>query len=184
MTDLEQTVAALAERVAALEAENARLRMVSEPDPALHAAGRAPSRRSLLVGGAGLLGTFAASNLLGPGRAAAAPTIAASHVVQARQYANPHVLATIATLVPQRGGGHHWARYVWDMSGSFAGTEPPAVLAAASDDYHGSGERAEPTIAVALHREAGTWQAEILVNHVGHLATEVTLHAIAFGSAE
>ena len=97
---------------------------------------------------------------------------------------SPNVLAMTATLMPQRGGGHHWARYVWDMDGSFTGTEPPAVLASASDNYHGSGEQAEPTIAVALVREAGAWRAEILVNHVGHLATQVTLHALAFGPGE
>ena len=68
------------------------------------------------------------------------------------------------------------------MDGSFAGQKPPAVLAAVADDYHGTGERAEPTVAVSVRREGNAWQAEILVNHIGHLATEVTLNAIAFGS--
>jgi hypothetical protein len=31
-------------------------------------------------------------------------------------------------------------------------------------------------------RRLERWQAEILVNHIGHQATEVTLNAIAFGS--
>jgi hypothetical protein len=47
-----------------------------------------------------------------------------------------------------------------------------------------NGERTEPTIAVTLRREAGKWQAEILLNHLGQLVTEVTLNAIAFGSSE
>ncbi len=70
------------------------------------------------------------------------------------------------------------------MDGSFCGEEPPAVLASASDNYHGAGERAEPTVAVTVTRQAGSWQAEILVNHVGHLASEVTLNVIAFGASE
>jgi hypothetical protein len=153
-------------------------------DPVTPVAGRTPSRRSLLVGGAGLLGALAGTNVLRAGRAAAAPVSATAHVVQAQQYTAPLLLGTRVTLVPQRGGGYHWARYVWTMEASFAGEQPPTVLAAAADDYHGSGERAEPTVAVRLQREVGIWQAEILVNHVGHLATEVTLNAIAFGSRE
>jgi len=184
MTDLEQTVAALAERVALLEAENTRLRLSAEPRPMPSDTGRTQSRRSLLAGSAGLLGALAGSKLLAPGQAAAAAAPITTHVVQARQYVAPVLLGTRVTLAPQRGGGYHWARYVWDMDGSFAGEQPPAVLAAASDDYHGSGERAEPTVAVTLQREAGTWRAEILVNHVGHLATEVSLNAVAFGSSE
>jgi hypothetical protein len=38
-------------------------------------------------------------------------------------------------------------------------------------------------VAVVVRREAGTWQAEILVNSIGHLATSVALNALAFGSA-
>ena len=184
MNDIEQTLTALSNRVAALEAENARLRTAGQASPAPGGGGRLHSRRDLLAGGAGLLGVFAAGNLVAPIAAGAAPVAPDAHVVRARQYADPVLIGTRVTLVPQRGGGYHWARYVWDLGDGFAGSEPPAVFAAASDDYHESGERAEPTIAVTLRREAGKWQAEILVNHVGHLATEVTLNAIAFGPGE
>jgi hypothetical protein len=125
-----------------------------------------------------------ATTLAAPGFATAAPACGSAGAVQARQYAAPVLLGTRVTLVPQRGGGHHWARYEWDLDQRFTGEEPPAVLAAAADDYHGTAEQAEPTVAVAVHREDGVWRAEILVNHVGHLATEVTLQAIAFGSSE
>ncbi len=50
MTELEQTVAALAERVAILESENARLRGAWESRPTVPDARRVRSRRGLLVG--------------------------------------------------------------------------------------------------------------------------------------
>jgi hypothetical protein len=182
MRDLESTVAALAERVAALEAENTRLRAERPAGRSLQRGMHTPSRRSLLVAGAGMLGAFAGADMLVPGAAASA--VPASQVVRASRIVSPVLLATRVTLVPQRGGGYHWARYDWDMDGSFGGEEPPAVVAAVSDNYHGAGERAEPTVAVALTREAGAWHAAVLVNHIGHQATEVTLSAIAFGAVE
>jgi hypothetical protein len=183
MSDLEQTIAALARRVAALEEENERLRLVGGSVPTAPGGDRTPSRRGLLVGGAGLIGAFAGSSLLASGRAGAAPA-SVSHVVQADQYAVPLLIGTRVVLEPQRGGGHHWACYVWAMDAQFAAAEAPAVLAAAADNYHGAAARAEPTVAVDVRREGGVWKAEILVNHIGHLATAVTLNAIAFGSRQ
>jgi hypothetical protein len=184
MKDLESTVAALAERVAALEAENARLRAEQPAGRTLQRGMHTPSRRSLLVAGAGMIGAFAGADFLTPGMIAAAPAVTPSQVVRADRIVAPLVLGTRVTVVPQRGGGYHWARYDWDMDGRFAGEAPPAVVAAVSDDYHGAGERAEPTVAVALTRVAGAWHATVLVNHIGHLATEVTLSAIALGLGE
>lgn len=184
MTDLESTIASLAERVAALEAENARLRAAPPVGHVAPKGTHTPSRRGLLVAGAGIIGAFAGADFLSPGTIAAAPAATPSQVVRADRIVAPLVLGTRVTVVPQRGGGYHWARYDWDMDRSFTGEQPPAVVAAASDDYHGAAERAEPTVAVALTRVAGAWHAAILVNHVGHLATEVTLSAIALGSGQ
>ncbi len=181
MNDIEKALYGLSERVAALEVENARLRAEHHGRTQAVSGTATYSRRGLLAGSAGMLGAVAAAVTQVPVAAGAAPA-SNEGVVQATQYREPHILGTRVRLTPQHGGGAYSARYVWDMDGTFAGDEPPAVIAAASDDYHGSSERAEPTIAVALRRSGRTWQAEIVVNHVGHLAAEVTLNAIAFGS--
>jgi hypothetical protein len=176
MRDVEEMLAALAARVTALEAENERLRALVTPKRSPR--DTTPSRRGLLVGGAGLFGAM----IVGAGASTGQANAAASHLVEAVQYEAPILIGARLTAAPKRGGGYHWARFTWDMNGAFVGDQPPAVLAAVSDDYHGADERAEPTVAVALRREDGIWHADILVNHVGHLATEVTLNAVAFGS--
>src|SRR6185312_9120159 len=144
MIDLEETLAALAARVAALEAENERLRVLAASQRP--AQDTAPSRRGLLLGGAGLFGAM----IVGAGASTGQASAAAAHLVEAAQYEAPILLGARLTAAPQRGGGYHWARFTWDMNGAFVGDQPPAVLAAVSDDYHGAGERAEPTVAVAL----------------------------------
>jgi hypothetical protein len=91
-------------------------------------------------------------------------------------------LGVRATVASERGSGHHWARYEWDLAAHFTGAEPPVVVAVAHDDYHRASAAAELTCAVEVRREAGAWRAVILVNNVAHLATEVTINAITLGA--
>ena len=181
MNDVERALAQLSERVAALEVENTRLRAEHCGPTQVTRRMTTYSRRGLLVGSAGMIGAMAAVVTQMPSVAGAAP-VSTEGAVMATRYREPHLLGTRVRLTPQHGGGAYSARYLWDMDGTFAGDEPPAVVACAADDYHGSSERAEPTVAVVLRRSDSAWQAEIVVSHVGHLATEVTVNVIAFGS--
>jgi hypothetical protein len=106
MTTLEQTVEALQQRVAALEAENGRLRT-----PRLPAAEQATSRRQMLLGGAGVVGALAGGSLLG--RAQSADAAAATPAIQptaARKEQALHI-----TLTPLKSRGVYWARHEWRL---------------------------------------------------------------------
>lgn len=182
MERLEELVSALTRRVEALEQENGRLRRAAS-SAAAGGVNSVTSRRSLLAGGAGLIGVLAGAEFLEHVTAAgAAPAIAPSAgTVHSLEVRNPVITALQAVVPVQHSGGNHWARVEWDLSTHFRGARPPVVVASSVDDFHGAAAGAVPTCAVSVERVENRFLAVIMLGNLSHLAKDATVNAIAFG---
>jgi len=179
MDDIDRVVEALRRRVDALEDENARLRQAAPHGRPSAASG---SRRQVLLGGAGILGTLAGGALLGR----AEPAYAASpDGVPPASAPAPRVLdkqlSLRTTLVPLKTRGVLWATYDWDFGGHFTADRPPVVVATAFDDYMEHDVAACCVCAVAVRGKAGAYHATLMVRGISLFATEVVVNAVALG---
>jgi hypothetical protein len=95
MQDLEQMLDLLQRRVAALEAENERLRA-----PRLQCADQGTSRRRMLLGSAGVVGALAGGSLL-----ARAQPVAAAATVETPMTASRKEQSLRVTLTPLKSRG-------------------------------------------------------------------------------
>ncbi len=170
MTTLEQTVEALQQRLATLEAENGRLR-----GPRLPAAEQATSRRQMLLGGAGVVGALAGGTLLA--RAQSADAAAVTPVVRAaavRKEQSLHI-----TLAPLKSSGVYWARHEWHLDAHFNGEHAPTVVANAADDYMDEDVTTACTCSVRLQGKPGAYVAVIMVRGIHKSARTVEVNALA-----
>src|SRR5665213_280003 len=135
MISLEETVHALARRVADLERDNAHLKAESARRRAVPALSGEPSRRGLLIGGAGIVGILAGGALTRPDRAAAAPAPALPEIAHHDQLTQPRIVGVRAVVPSEHGAGNHSARYIWDLAAHFTGDDAPVVVAVALDNY-------------------------------------------------
>jgi hypothetical protein len=170
MQDLEQTLETLQRRIAALEAENGRLRT-----PPLPAAQQATSRRQMLLGGAGVVGALAGGSLLA--RAQSADAAAVTPAMQpnaARKEQALHI-----TLTPLKSSGVYWARHEWHLEAHFNGAHAPTVIANAADDYMDEDVTAACTCSVRLQGKPGAYVAVIMVRGVHKSSRTVEVNALA-----
>ncbi len=182
MEHLESIVAALQQRVEALEQDNERLRRSARGAPAA-AATAITSRRGLLAGSAGVIGALAGAGFLehagSAGAAADAPATAGT--VRSLELRKPVIAALQAVVPVQHSGGNHWARLEWDLAVYFSGARSPVVVASVVDDFHGTAAGAVPTCAVSVQRVDGGFRATLTLGNLSHLAGEATVNALAFG---
>lgn len=174
MQDLEQTLEMLQRRVAALEADNERLRGQAARQPA---AEQGTSRRQMLLGGASLVGALAGGTLLAQAQPA---TAAALPRVQAASARKEQALRT--TLVPLTSRGVHWAQHDWYLDARFNEDQPPTVIATAADDYMEHDVTASCTCSVRVQGTPGAYVAVILVRGIHRSARTVEVNALALNA--
>jgi hypothetical protein len=169
MSTLEETVAALQRRVEALETENAGLRR-RVPDQLL--VDQPTSRRTLLFGGAGVLGALAGGSLL-------------THTSVAAAAGAPHSEDRVSSLhispTVMRSKGVYWAEHEWHLGPQFRGDGVPVVIATATDDYMHRDVTVQCTCSVRIEGTPGAYIAVIMVRGISSHARSVEVHAVAFG---
>jgi hypothetical protein len=190
MSDVERTIESLLTRVAALEAENERLKQLSGPRE--HAGDRSMPRRALLAAGAGLLGVVAGSEVISYGQvahaASASEPAGASRLlsgdratVTGAQYQQPRLLGVRVKLSPRASSTARWARYEWSFGKQFTDARPPIVVASVIDvDLDGMLDLA-PTCSVFTYGKPGAYAAMITVHNLADHADHVEVNVLAFG---
>ncbi len=182
MSEIDRALEALQRRVEALEDEAARLRHEATQRPSAPFSG---SRRQLLLGGAGVVGAWAGTALLGRAEPAYAASGADAPSVSAAGDSALHApekhLSLRTTLVPLKTRGVLWVNHEWDFGAHFMGKQPPVVVATAFDNYMEHDTAACCVCAVAVRGEPGAYRATIMVRNISAFATAVELNAVAFG---